>query len=93
MEYVKQEEFKIAKNIIINELKILIECNELLKQTGNSSLQRIVSEIKENKKEYIQSLLKLAEQADMHFDPEELKLISDINGLFPKKQNEFTPLY
>ncbi len=93
MKDLKQEEIKVAKDIIINELQILVECNELLKQAGNSSLQKIVFEIKENKKEYIQSLLKLAETANLQFDSEELKLIANVNNIFTKKQNEFTPLY
>ncbi len=93
MKDLEQEEIKVAKDIIMNELRILIECNELLKRTDNSSLQKIVFEIKENKKEYIQSLLKLAEKADLQFNSDELKLISDANSIFPKKQNEFTPLY
>ena len=93
MKDLEQEEIKVAKDIIMNELRILIECNELLKRTDNSSLQKIVFEIKENKKEYIQSLLKLAEKADLQFNSDELKLISDTNSIFPKKQNEFTPLY
>ena len=93
MKDLKQEEIKVAKDIIINELQILVECNELLKQAGNSSLQKIVFEIKENKKEYIQSLLKLAETANLQFDSEELKLIANVNNIFTKKQNNFTPLY
>ncbi len=93
MKDLKQEEIKVAKDIIINELQLLVECNELLKQAGNSSLQKIVFEIKENKKEYIQSLLKLAETANLQFDSEELKLIANVNNIFTKKQNEFTPLY
>ncbi len=93
MKDLEQEEIKVAKDIIMNELRILIECNELLKRADNSSLQKIVFEIKENKKEYIQSLLKLAEKADLQFNSDELKLISDANSIFPKKQNEFTPLY
>ncbi len=93
MKDLKQEEIKVAKDIIINELQLLVECNELLKQAGNSSLQKIVFEIKENKKEYIQSLLKLAETANLQFDSEELKLIANVNNIFTKKQNNFTPLY
>ncbi len=90
-----EDELKISKDIILNEIKTLLDCTDLLQKTKNPSLYNLLSEIKNNKKQYIKTLIEKAKQANILFTQDELNIINkaiEINTA-SKPQNIFKPLY